>query len=67
MLIQWVAILLIGPPLVMCVDLKLVHEWRELEFAFPSRHLREYALQNGLYERGASLPIDVAVDYKGNL
>ncbi|XP_026470892.1 major royal jelly protein 1-like [Ctenocephalides felis] len=47
-------------------NLKLVHEWRELEFAFPSRHLREYAISNGLYERGASLPIDVAVDYKEN-
>lgn len=66
MLLQW-TIFLLGPLMVLSIDLKLVHEWRELEFEFPSKHLREYAVNNGLYERGASIPIDVAVDYKGNL
>lgn len=43
--------------------LKLVSEWRDLEYAFPSEQLRQSALRNRLYVPGNGVPIDVDVDY----
>lgn len=45
-------------------NLRLVGEWKELEFAFPSAAVRSASIANGEYVRGASLPIDVDVDYR---
>lgn len=44
--------------------LKLVSEWKDLEYAFPSQQLRQSALRNGLYVPGNGVPIDVDVDYR---
>lgn len=45
-------------------NLKLVSEWKDLEFAFPSPATRQAALQNGQYITGRGVPIDVDVDYR---
>lgn len=45
-------------------NLKLVSEWKALEFAFPSPQIREAAIANGQYIAGNAVPIDVDVDYR---
>jgi len=45
-------------------NLRLVAEWKELEFSFPSQEVRNAAIASGDYIRGNALPIDVDVDYK---
>lgn len=45
-------------------NLKLVSEWKDLEFAFPSPSVRQAAIQNGQYISGRGVPIDVDVDYR---
>lgn len=47
-------------------DLKILGEWREMEFKFPTNEAKQNALITGKYVVGNSLPIDVDVDYKGN-
>lgn len=46
-------------------NLRLLSQWKELEFEFPTPELRQYAISNGQYVRGNSVPIDVDVDYSG--
>lgn len=45
-------------------DFKLVSEWRDLDYAFPSPALRQIALTSGLYVPGNGVPIDVDVNYR---
>lgn len=45
-------------------NLKLVSEWKDLEFAFPTPFHRQQAIQNGQYVPGTGVPIDVDVDYR---
>lgn len=46
-------------------DLKVLGEWREMEFKFPTNEAKQNALITGKYVVGNSVPIDVDVDYKG--
>lgn len=46
--------------------LKLLAEWKELEFEFPSNLVRDNAIRSGEYQRGRAVPIDVDVDYRDN-
>lgn len=45
-------------------NLKLVSEWKDLEYAFPSQSHRQAAIQSGQYISGRGVPIDVDVDYR---
>lgn len=45
-------------------NLRLVAEWKEAEFEFPSPAVRDAAIAAGEYIRGNALPIDVDVDYR---
>lgn len=45
-------------------NLKLVSEWKDLEYAFPSPSHRQAAIQSGQYITGRGVPIDVDVDYR---
>lgn len=45
--------------------LKMLYQWREMEFQFPSQEDRENAILNNVYIPGNSVPIDVDVDYRG--
>lgn len=45
-------------------NLKLVSEWKDLEYAFPSPSHRQAAIQSQQYIPGRGVPIDVDVDYR---
>lgn len=45
-------------------SLKVLSEWKEMEFEFPSNDIRESAILNNNYIPGNSVPIDVDVDYR---
>ncbi|CAD7090714.1 unnamed protein product [Hermetia illucens] len=47
-------------------DLRVVVEWKEMEFSFPTEADRSQAIKDGRYVRGNSVPIDVDVHYFGN-
>lgn len=47
--------------------LKTVAEWKELEFQFPTPEDKNLALLSGKYVPGNAVPIDVQVDYKGDI
>ena len=44
-------------------SLKLLSEWKELEYEFPSQQAKQAALRTGEYVRGNGVPIDVDIDY----
>jgi hypothetical protein len=43
--------------------LRMVSQWNQMEFAFPSEAERQSAIDNGNYVAGNSVLIDVDVDY----
>lgn len=45
--------------------LKSIAEWKSLEFGFPTKADREFALTNKLYVPGNAVIIDVDVQYTG--
>lgn len=47
-------------------SLKLLSEWKEMEFEFPSHEIRETAILNNLYIPENAVPIDLDIDYRGN-
>jgi len=44
-------------------NFKILTEWRDMEFAFPSEFQKQGDTRNGHYTPGNSFPIDVDVDY----
>jgi hypothetical protein len=44
--------------------LRMVSQWNQMEFAFPSDNERQSAIDNGNFVAGNSILIDVDVDYK---
>lgn len=48
-------------------DLKLVAEWKNLEFSFPSAEDRTNAIAQGKFIATNVVPIDVDVHYSGKL
>ncbi|CAG9094829.1 unnamed protein product [Plutella xylostella] len=46
-------------------DLRVVRQWTELDFAFPSEAERSLALASRAYVPGNSVPIDVDVHHRG--
>lgn len=47
-------------------NLKIVTEWKSLDFVFPSPEVRRMVIQNGNFVQGNCVPIDVDVDYQEN-
>lgn len=47
--------------------LKTVFEWKDLEYEFPNEADRQEALNNKLYVPHNGIPIDVDVQYRGNV
>lgn len=47
-------------------SLKMLYQWNDMEFEFPSPGEREIAILNKDYIPGTAVPIDVDVDYRGN-
>ncbi|KAJ8728125.1 hypothetical protein PYW08_016510 [Mythimna loreyi] len=45
-------------------DLRVVRQWSELQFVFPSQTAEHIALENRYYVRGNSVPIDVDVHHR---
>lgn len=46
-------------------SLKILSEWKEMEFEFPTRDIRENAILNNVFIPGNAVPIDIDVDYRG--
>lgn len=46
-------------------QLKLVNDWKSVEFNFPSPQLRQDAISRGEFVPGNSVPLDIDVHYKG--
>lgn len=44
--------------------LKLVAEWKTLDFAFPGLDVRQLAIRTGNFVPGNAVPIDVDIDYQ---
>lgn len=47
--------------------LRTLAEWKDLEYDFETDANRKLAIDSGLYVPGQGIPIDVDVDYKGNI
>lgn len=45
-------------------NLRLVAEWKQAEFDFPTPAVRQEAIANGQYVPGNAVPIDMDVDYR---
>ncbi|CAG9807015.1 unnamed protein product [Chironomus riparius] len=48
-------------------NVRIFKQWRQMDFQFPSNAIRQQAINNGYYVPANVIPIDVAVDYRGNL
>jgi hypothetical protein len=48
-------------------QLKLVNEWKSVDFNFPTERHRQEAITNRVFIPGNAVPIDVDVQYKGLL
>lgn len=59
---------LLGLTKVFCTDvnMKIVSQWKMLDFNFPTAQHRQFALLQGSFIPGNAVPIDVDVDYKTN-
>lgn len=45
-------------------DLRIVKQWAELDFVFPSQEAQRIALERNYYKPGSSVPIDVDVSHR---
>jgi len=62
----WLTMLLLGLPAIGAArQLKLVNEWKTIDFNFPSEQLRQDAIARREFIPGMAVPIDVDVHYKG--
>lgn len=48
-------------------QLKLVNEWKSVDFIFPTEHQKNDAILRQEYIPGMAVPIDVDVFYKGSI
>lgn len=64
----WMVLLLLGVPAShgSLRQLKLVNEWKSVDFIFPSEHQKNDAILRQEYIPGMAVPIDVDVYYKGS-
>jgi hypothetical protein len=65
---MWMVLLLVGFPVALLgakPELKLVNEWKIIDFNFPSERQRQDAINKGEFVLGNAVPIDVDVFYKG--
>lgn len=66
---MWMVLLLLGFPLATfgsaAPQLKLVNEWKTIDFSFPNEKVRQDAIVNRDFIPGNAVPIDVDVHYKG--
>ncbi|XP_055906920.1 protein yellow [Eupeodes corollae] len=44
-------------------NLFALHQWKEMDFEFPYEIDREFAVKNGIYLKGAGIPIDFDFEY----
>lgn len=64
---MWMVLLLVGFPVASfgsSAELRLVNEWKIVDFSFPSEQFRQYALNSGAFIPGNAVLIDVDVHYK---
>lgn len=45
-------------------NMKIISQWKDIDYAFPSPLHRQQAIQNGLYITGRGVPLDMDVDYR---
>lgn len=67
-LLAFTFVLLLGLTIVTCqtlLDLRLIREWKQLDFNFPTASIRVDAIRRGLFVPLNAFPIDVDVDYRG--
>jgi hypothetical protein len=65
---MWMVLLLVGYPVALFgakPELKLVNEWKNIDFNFPSEKQRQDAIAKREFVLGNAVPIDVDVFYKG--
>lgn len=67
-LTMWLVLLLFGVPAShgSLRQLKLVNEWKSVDFIFPTEHQKNDAILRQEYIPGMAVPIDVDVYYKGS-
>jgi hypothetical protein len=46
-------------------NMTTIHQWKQVEFTFPSDIDEKIAIESGRYVRGLAIPVDVDVDTKG--
>lgn len=69
----WMSLLLLGFPISLSYgfgngrQLKLVNEWKTIDFNFPTQQLRQDAIQRRQFVMGMPVPLDIDVHYKGLL
>lgn len=61
----WIVLLLVGFPLSLGGprQLKLVNDWKTIDFNFPTQLHRDMAIAQGEFVSGMAVPIDVDVHY----
>lgn len=66
---MWLVLLLVGLPATLGINrqLKLVEDWKSIDFNFPSERHRQDAIKTKQFIPGNAVPIDVDVHYKGCL
>lgn len=66
---MWMLVLLLGLPAShgSLRQLKLVNEWKSVDFIFPTEHQKNDAILRQEYIPGMAVPIDVDVFYKGSI
>lgn len=64
---MWLVLLLVGLPAALGINrhLKLVEDWKSIDFNFPSERHRQDAIKTKQFVPGNAVPIDVDVHYKG--
>lgn len=65
--ISWCLMCLVNSGLSMLPNkqMKIVHEWKSLEFDFPNEAVKSSAIRSGDYIPGAAVPIDVDAFERG--
>lgn len=63
---MWMVLLLLGIPFSHGArQLKLVNDWKSVDFNFPSQFQRDNAVSTSDFIPGMAVPIDVDVHYRG--
>ena len=47
------------------MEFKLLAQWKQLDFAFPSEQVKQMAIRKGQFVMGNAVPLDTQVHYRG--